>query len=140
MVDNWFYARLPHPPDHLILKSIAFNSILLIYFTGIAIGFGKLSTHYFSKNKAAKPDFNKCKPIKTCRNKSRSKGRHNKKCCCTPRLEITMLAHDLKSGPSEKIFTPESDGVSFIIDNSATGAICNERSLFVGKLPHMRYH
>ena len=29
--------------------------------------------------------------------------------------------------------TIDTDGIPFIIDNSATGAICNDRSLFVGQ-------
>ena len=29
-------------------------------------------------------------------------------------------------------FSMDSDGLPFIIDNSATGGICNEKSLFVG--------
>ena len=30
-------------------------------------------------------------------------------------------------------FSQDSDGMSFIMDNSSTGAFCNERSMFVGK-------
>ena len=49
---------------------------------------------------------------------------------CLPSVQITALTHDYKRGNGS--FNLDTDGVPFIIDNSATGAICRERSLFVG--------
>jgi hypothetical protein len=47
-----------------------------------------------------------------------------------PSIHITALAHDYKQGNGS--FNLDTDGAPFIVDNSATGAICTERSLFVG--------
>ena len=47
-----------------------------------------------------------------------------------PSVHITALAHNYKQGNGS--FNLDTDGVPFIIDNSATGAICTVRSLFVG--------
>ena len=47
-------------------------------------------------------------------------------------MRIELLTHDYDSTSTLHQFTSDTDGLSFIIDNSANGAICNEHSLFVG--------
>ena len=52
-----------------------------------------------------------------------------------PTLTISMLATDSSQYTADvHPFSLDTDGISFIIDNSATGAICNTKSMFVGPL------
>ena len=50
----------------------------------------------------------------------------------TPNLYIKVFATD--SDPSESPFSWDTDGIPFIIDNSATAIISNERRFFKGSL------
>ena len=47
-----------------------------------------------------------------------------------PQLEICVFA---TSKSQSDTYTSGSDGIAFIMDCSATGAICNERSMFAGR-------
>ena len=47
--------------------------------------------------------------------------------------DIHIRAFTTSTSQTPDPITFDTDGVPFIIDNSATGAICNDRSLFVGQ-------
>jgi hypothetical protein len=47
-------------------------------------------------------------------------------------MQITMLATSTDQYQQPNSFSVETDGVYFIIDNSANGGICNIKSIFVG--------
>ena len=49
-------------------------------------------------------------------------------------MNITLLAHDMAKTAEDDSYSFDTDGIPFIIDNSATGAICNDKSLFIGPL------
>ena len=53
-----------------------------------------------------------------------------------PTLHIKMYA--TVSDPNEKSFSWDTDGIPFVVDNSATSIIINERRLFYGHLTPTR--
>ena len=53
-----------------------------------------------------------------------------------PALHIRMYA--TAADPNEKIFSRDTDGIPFVVDNSATAIISNERRLFHGHLTPTR--
>jgi hypothetical protein len=49
-----------------------------------------------------------------------------------PSMQITILATSMDQYQQPTSFSVDTDGVYFIIDNSANGGICNIKSMFVG--------
>jgi hypothetical protein len=49
-----------------------------------------------------------------------------------PSMQITMLATFINQYQQPYSFSVDTDGVYFMIDNSANGGICNIKSMFVG--------
>jgi hypothetical protein len=47
-------------------------------------------------------------------------------------MQITMLTTSKDKNQSPNSFSVDTDGVYLIIDNSATGGICNIKPMFVG--------
>jgi hypothetical protein len=47
-------------------------------------------------------------------------------------MQITMLATSMDQYQQPNSFSVDTDGVYFIIDNSANGGICTTKSMFVG--------
>jgi hypothetical protein len=47
-------------------------------------------------------------------------------------MQITMLAISMDQYQNPNSFSVDTDGVYFIINNSANGDICNIKSMFVG--------
>jgi hypothetical protein len=53
-------------------------------------------------------------------------------------MQITMLATSTDQYQQPNSFSVDTDGVCFIIDNSANGGICNIKSMFVGDFERHR--
>ena len=53
-------------------------------------------------------------------------------------MQITMLATSTDQYQQPNSFSVDTDGVYFIIDNSANGGICNIKSMFVGDFERHR--
>jgi hypothetical protein len=53
-------------------------------------------------------------------------------------MQITMLATSTDQYQQPNSFSIDTDGVYFIIDNSANGGICNIKSMFVGDFERHR--
>ncbi len=53
-------------------------------------------------------------------------------------MQITMLATSTDQYQQPNSFSVDTDGVFFIIDNSANGGICNIKSMFVGDFERHR--
>jgi hypothetical protein len=53
-------------------------------------------------------------------------------------MQITMLATSTDQYQQPNSFSGDTDGVYFIINNSANGGICNIKSLFVGDFERHR--
>jgi hypothetical protein len=66
---------------------------------------------------------------------TRCKVQHNRQRSYTstlPSMQITMLATSKDQYQNPNIFSADTDGVYFIINNSANGGICNIKSMFAG--------
>jgi hypothetical protein len=55
-----------------------------------------------------------------------------------PSMQITMLATSSDQYQQPNSFSVDTDGVYFIIDNSANGGICNIKSMFIGDFERHR--
>jgi hypothetical protein len=55
-----------------------------------------------------------------------------------PTMQITMLTTSKDKNQSPNSFSVDTDGVYFIIDNSANGGICNIKSMFVGDFENQK--
>jgi hypothetical protein len=53
-------------------------------------------------------------------------------------MQITMLATSTDQYQQPNAFSVDTDGVYFIINNSANGGICNIKSMFVGDVERHR--
>ena len=53
-------------------------------------------------------------------------------------MQITMLTTSKDNNQSPNSFSVDTDGVYFIIDNSANGGICNIKSMFVGDFEYQK--
>ncbi len=91
-----------------------------------------------TKNSPEKPTG---KPTKTNFYRTRRKVRHKTKNLYNstlPTMQITMLTTSTDKIQSPNSFSVDTDGVYFIIDNSANGGICNIKSMFVGDFENQK--
>ena len=141
MLYNNMVSHIPELPNGFTLNTISFIVITVLYHFFLSYGimrlnYRKLST--FFKSRQTKIVSNTT--AKRRRRKRRRRGRHTK--TRRPKRQL-LLKHYIKmfattmsllatAKASARSISFDTDGLPFIIDNSATGAICNERSLFVG--------
>jgi hypothetical protein len=81
------------------------------------------------------------KHTKTNLYQTRHKVRHKRRLSYTsilPSMQITMLATSMDQYQQSNSFSVDTDGVYFIINNSANGGICNIKSKFVGDFERHR--
>ena len=145
---TYLRSKLPTLPQDHIMALLAGIGILLVYSYATVRGI-----YYLTKQKIGSI-FRKSKQTilvpgqtgkkrRQNRSQSRAKLRHlrpNQKSTSEPpnypHLHIKIFATN-KDSTSPENFSFDTDGLPFIIDNSATGAICNEKSLFMPDLkPH----
>ena len=114
---------LPEPPDGLLKSFLSLTLILLVHlypvFRGLLRLWGRFTLQYISSKR------DKCIFVKHGR---RRRKRHRK----LPTLHIKLYATD--TDPNERTFSWDTDGIPFVVDNSATAIISNERRLFNGHL------
>ena len=111
---NYFAARRPEPPDNDFLRGLACLLISAIFLLNIFRGFLVLSWRRFRLNFTRKdPSADTTRPEETV-------------------PSYVALATSDENNSQTVMF--DSDGISFVIDNSATCIICNDRNMFVGKL------
>jgi hypothetical protein len=53
-------------------------------------------------------------------------------------MQITMLTTSKDKNQSPNSFSVDTDGVYFIINNSANGGICDVKSMFVGDFENQK--
>ena len=124
---EFLLERLPEPPDGITKSLLSLTIIISIYSMIVTKGLLRLwyqliSTRLFKMDK---------------RNKFVShERRRRRKSRLMPTLHIKMFT--THTNPDENAFSWDTDGIPFVIDNSATGIICNVRKLFVGPLTPTR--
>jgi hypothetical protein len=106
-------ARLFKPPDCYVGRWITFISIIMIYLVPLCRGAAHLT--YL---RLFPPPPTACSRKRTCRSQ-----------------QCTALATTNPTARGHTSVTFDTDGIPFIVDNSATCIITNERSLFIGQ-PH----
>ena len=115
------------PEDDTFLHILSFISISMIYTIFITRGLVRLFIGRI--NDRLWP------PAERPRRRRRRRKTKLKRPVSLPKM--TMRAFATSKSPSE-VFTNDSDGIAFIMDNSATGAICNERTMFIGRFTPTR--
>lgn len=123
---DFLMKRLPEPPDGIIKTSLCLGAIIIAFMYPILRGFGpfwfRLILSPF-RNYARRRSYRRCrssrKPLPTL----------------TIRCHTTDLqSSDDQQGADFDLLSWDTDAIPFVIDNSATGIICNVRKLFVGQL------
>ena len=114
---NYLSSNLPKAPHDAFMRALALLAIFAIYSLATVRCIIRLC-HY----KVCSIIWPPVLPIKR-----RAK---RDKCPTLPKMHIKLFATSTKKTPQS--FDFGSDGIPFVMDNSATGAICNEKSLFVG--------
>ena len=118
---------LPEPPDGITKSLLSLTIIISIYSMIVIKGLICLWYQLISA-RLFKID---------TRNIFVSHGRRRRrKSRLIPTLHIKMFT--THTNPDENAFSWDTDGIPFVIDNSATGIICNVRKLFVGPLTPTR--
>ena len=124
---EFLHKRLPKPPDGIIKASLTLGAILIIYAIPIFKGLIRLWIRLLAARLCTRDD----------RNIFVQYGRRRRpKTKEIPSLHIKVFA--TKKDSDENAFSWDSDGIPFVIDNSATGIISNVRKLFVGPLTPTR--
>ena len=126
---KWVHAWLPtFAHDDLIDHVLELGAIVLVHVAYIATGLLRLLiTRMLKKLRGHDVAVTK-------KRRRRRKRRGKFKRCKLPLIVMRAFA---TSSQHADTFSLDTDGMAFIMDNSATGAICNERSMFVGSLePH----
>ena len=116
---TFFLERLPEPPDGF-LKSVLYSTLILFLFLYpilwglISLWLRHIGAYNFSKIFV---------------NQDRYRRKRHK---ILPKLYIKSFASNASSGNSA--FSWDTDRIPFVVDNSATAIMCNERKLFTGPL------
>ena len=124
---EFLLKRLPEPPDGITKSILSMSIIIGIYSTIIAKGlirlwYQLLSAYLFKNDK--RNIFVRYGRKRRCQSR------------LMPTLHIKMFT--THTNPDENAFSWDTDGIPFVVDNSATGIICNVRKLFVGPLTPTR--
>ena len=118
----FFMDLLPEPPDGCIKSSLFLTLILFVYLFPIFKALLKHWTTLLLSRIILSDD----------RNVFVRYGRRKRKTKRVTCLHIRLCATD--ADPGDSPFSWDTDGIAFIIDNSATVIISNERKLFTGPL------
>ena len=123
---TFFLERLPEPPDGLVKLVLSLTLILFVYMYPVVRGLTNLwSRLAYSKLLAN----NKSNIFIQC-------GRRRQKVTQRqPTLYIKV--YTTVDTDNEESYSWDTDGIPFVIDNSATAIISNQRKLFVGPLTPM---
>lgn len=125
---EYLFKRLPEPPDGMLKSILSLGLIFLIYFLIVFKGlirlWYQLLTAYLFKIDSRNIFV---RYGRKCRRKRPS----------MPTLHIKMFTTKANQS-DENAFSWDTDGIPFVIDNSATGIISNVRKLFVGPLTPTR--
>ena len=138
---NYIQSGLTLPPDCLLSRMLACISIIMVFTTIIvtrSVQYRLSVPRVTTKNSPEKPTG---KPTKTNFYRTRRKVRQKKKNLYNstlPTMQITMLTTSTDKIQSPNSFSVDTDGVYFIIDNSANGGICNIKSMFVGDFENQK--
>ena len=119
----FFMDLLPEPPDGFVKSFFSLALILFVYFYPIFIALIRDWTKLICSCIILSDDKN----VFNRHGRRREKRRQQIPC-----LYIKVFASN--ANPSESPFSWDTDGIPFIIDNSATSIIRNERKLFTGPL------
>jgi hypothetical protein len=123
---NHIQSGLTLPPDCLLTHMLASISIIMI-FTTITLTKSvqyRLSRQNFTKNRS--PEQLTGKYTKTNHYQTKHKVRHKRRQSCTsplPSMQVTILATSTNQYQQPNSFSVETDGVYFIIDNSANDVV-----------------
>jgi hypothetical protein len=129
---NKIAEGLKQPPDCFISQLAISIAILSVFMVVTMSRFLKLFVSKLSLSKTPVSNKSTCSlKVKTSKQK-RKYTRRKQRLKGLPRVYLTLLATNHESRNNQNLFTMDTDGVPFIIDNSANGAICNTRSLFLG--------
>ena len=133
---EFFLKRLPEPPDGILKSILSIGLILLVYILPVIKGLISLWYRLITVHLFIIDDRNIFVQFGRKRRRMRPP---------TPELHIKMFTTKginiyTTNGakPDENAFSWDTDGIPFVIDNSATGIISNVRKLFVGKLTPTR--
>ena len=113
----YFMERLPEPPDGLLKSMLSFTLILFAYLYPILRGL---------------ISFCMKRILKIFVNHDRRRQKRHRH---LTKLQIKVFAAD--TGEVESYFSWDTNGIPFIVDNSATAIICSERKIFTGNLSPM---
>ena len=127
---EYIAKRIPEPPDNDFMKMMACSSIIGIYAVIFTLScFLILKHRVVSVAKALEMNLG-------CIDDLDSNPIPNSKGDLSTRKVHAYTAS--REGESSDTSTFDSDGVTFVIDNSANCIICNDRTLFVGELTSQR--
>ncbi len=132
---NHIQSGLTLPPDCLLLRMLACISIIKIFTTIIlnkSVQY-RLSRQHVTTNSL--PEHLTGKHTKMNHYQTKHKVWHKRQQSCTstlPSMQITMLAKSTDQYQQPNSFSVDTDGIYFLLDNSANGGICNIKSMFVG--------
>ena len=123
---EYLFKQLPDPPEGILLRMFSLGLICFVFLYPILYGTVRLTSRTICKTI--------CSRLKaTAQIFIRHGHRRRKRITKMPTLYIRAFA-TASEHPDENAFSWDSDGIPFVIDNSATGNICNVRKLFVGTL------
>jgi hypothetical protein len=131
---NHIQSGLTLPLDCFLSHMLACISIIMIFTT---INLTKSVQYRLSRRHVTTkslPEHLIGKPTKTNLYQTRRKVWHKRQWSCTstlPSMQITILATFTDQYQQPNSFSVDTDGVYFIMDNSANSGICNIKSMFV---------
>ena len=112
---EFFSKKLPEPPDGPLKRMFALSLILFVYLFPVARGLLYLWVNKLTDYTVRKNDKNIF--ISSFR-------RRRRRLKPLPELNIKLLATN--AVPQEESFSWDTDGIPFVIDNSATAIISND--------------
>ena len=140
---NYVMKRIPEPPDNDFMHLLACLSIVGIYCCFAVYGIARISWYRISGKRADEcvNKVRKCKSSKTTGRMSNSKSTTNQDQQDTPSTPTKrhVLATESDEDDVEVSYF-DTDGITFVIDNSANCIICNDRTQFVGELIKQACH
>jgi hypothetical protein len=129
---NKIAEGLKQPPECFISQLTVSIAIMSVFLVVSMNRFLKLFVSNLSLSKKPVLNLSTCS-LKVKTSKQREKYTRSKhRFAGLTRVHLTLLATDYELQNNSNLFTMDTDGVPFIINNSANGAICNTKLLFIG--------
>ena len=129
-------SRIPNVPDRMIMWIICILEIIIVFIWPILTGTTSLTSRLLFQRLFCLHDYATTKGRKNHRHQKRRQKRSRKQICkkqrFLPEIHVKYFATSNKS--DDNAFSFDTDGISFVIDDSTTSITYNVQKLFIGPM------